>query len=151
MRRTVTGTMHHPAPPGDVFPLICPVREREWLEGWNPEVVHTASGTAEPGCVFTTTGPEGELSVWTMSRHDERDGVVEFVVVTAGLHVMTLEIALRPEPTGTLASWRRTFTALTSAGERAIAAIDDEQHGRRIAHLEASINHYIRTGAMLRA
>ncbi len=143
--------MHHPAPPDRVFPLLCPVRERDWLEGWDPTIVYTASGFAEPGCVFTTLGSGGVLDVWTMSRHDRQEGSVEFVVVAAGLYVMKLDIALRPEAGGTLAGWRRTFTALTHEGERAIVEMDEGQNGRRIAHMEASINHYLRTGAMLRA
>ncbi len=151
MRRTMEGTTRHPAPPGAVFPLLCPVRERDWLEGWDAKIVYSESGVAEPGCVFTTAKPEGVLDVWAVSRHDLREGIVEFVVVSTGLYVMTLEIALRPEPEGTSSVWRRTFTALTPEGERAIAAMEDDQHGQRIAHLEASINHYLRTGSMLRA
>jgi hypothetical protein len=150
-RRTVEGTMRHPAPPERVFPLLCPVREREWLEGWNPTIVYTASGVAEPGCVFTTVGPEKAPDVWTVSRHDAREGAVEFTVVATGLYVMKLDIVLRAEAEGTRAVWRRTFTALTPDGDRTIAAMDDAAHARKIAHLEASINHYIRTGAMLRA
>ena len=150
VRRTMQGTMRHPVPLGTVFPLLCPVREREWLEGWDPTIVYTESGVAEPGCVFTTTDPGGALNVWTVSRHDPREGVVEFVVATR-LYVMKLDIALQPESAGTRAVWRRTFTAVTPEGERAIAAMDEHQHARRIAHLEASINHFLRTGSMLRA
>ena len=101
--------------------------------------------------MFTTVGPESVLDVWTVSRHDRQKGSVEFVVVATGLYVMKLDIELRPEAGGTLAAWRRTFTALTPEGERAIVAMDERQNARRIAHLEASINHFLRTGAMLPA
>ena len=37
-----------------VFPLLCPVREAEWIDGWNPIVVLTQSGYAEQDCVFVT-------------------------------------------------------------------------------------------------
>ncbi|HET7731794.1 MAG TPA: hypothetical protein VFK48_17360, partial [Usitatibacter sp.] len=40
--------------PGQVFPLLCPVREADWIEGWDPGIVITASGVAERDCVFTT-------------------------------------------------------------------------------------------------
>jgi hypothetical protein len=150
-RRTMEGTTRHPAQPDEVFPLLCPVREREWLAGWDPTIAYSESGVAEPGCVFTTVGPEGALHVWTVSRHDRQAGIVEFVVVATGLYVMKLDIVLQPEAESTLAVWRRAFTALTPAGERAIAALDGGHHDRRIAHLEASINHYPRTGSMLRA
>ncbi len=32
------------APPEEVFELLCPVRERDWVEGWAPKVVWTQSG-----------------------------------------------------------------------------------------------------------
>jgi hypothetical protein len=34
------------APPDRVFPLLCPVRERDWLEGWEADMVYSASGVA---------------------------------------------------------------------------------------------------------
>src|SRR6266481_7636473 len=40
------------APPAKVFPLLCPVREAEWAEGWLPELVISSSGIAEGDCVF---------------------------------------------------------------------------------------------------
>lgn len=151
-RRSIrVGTMHHPAPRSAVFALLCPVREREWLEGWAADIVYSESGAAEPGCVFTTVGPEGVLDVWTISRHDPAAGIVEFVVVATGLYVMLLEVGLEDEGDGTRALWRRTFTALSAAGERAMDAIDHAHHRRRLAHLEASINHFLATGMMLRA
>lgn len=47
------------APPARVFPLLCPVREADWLEGWGEivEMVHSDSGLAEDGCVFLTRPP----------------------------------------------------------------------------------------------
>ena len=59
--------MHHPEGAEQRFPLLCPVREREWLAGWNPTIVHTKSGVAEPGCGFVTIGPEGVVDAWTAS------------------------------------------------------------------------------------
>ena len=42
------------APPDRVFPLLCPVREAEWIDGWQPVLVLTLGGFAEADCVFTT-------------------------------------------------------------------------------------------------
>ena len=39
------------APPEVVFPLLCPVREYEWLEDWTCEMVFSESGVAEEDCV----------------------------------------------------------------------------------------------------
>ena len=55
-------TQHLGAPPTEVFPLLCPVREAEWVKDWRPRLVLSDSGFAEPDCVFITPGiPEDAL------------------------------------------------------------------------------------------
>ena len=34
-------------PPREVFPLLCPVREAEWIPGWNPRLVASFSSPSE--------------------------------------------------------------------------------------------------------
>jgi len=53
-RATQTYKQQLSASPGEVFPLLCPVRETEWADGWLPERVITSSGVAERDCVFIT-------------------------------------------------------------------------------------------------
>ena len=53
-RVTRTYTQQLVAEPSKVFPLLCPVREADWVDGWDPLVVLTQSGVAEPECVFVT-------------------------------------------------------------------------------------------------
>ena len=47
-------TQNIQAPPSKVFPLLCPVREIEWVVGWNPLLVVSKSGFAELDCLFVT-------------------------------------------------------------------------------------------------
>jgi hypothetical protein len=54
-RVTRTYTQNLVGAPIAVFPLLCPVREADWIDGWSPPLVVTNSGVAEPDCVFTTT------------------------------------------------------------------------------------------------
>ena len=44
------------ASPEIVFPLLCPVREAEWLDGWEFTMIYSVSGSMEKGAVFST-GP----------------------------------------------------------------------------------------------
>lgn len=46
------------APRALVFPLLCPVREREWLPGWQADIVHSTSGLVEEGCIFRSQAEE---------------------------------------------------------------------------------------------
>ena len=47
------------APPEKVFPLLCPVREEEWVPGWQGRVIYSQSGVAESSCVFATPNEDG--------------------------------------------------------------------------------------------
>jgi hypothetical protein len=150
-REVRESTMRLAGRPERVFPLLCPVREYDWIETWNAVLVHSDSGVAEKGCVFTTEDPHGPSSVWTVSRYEPAAWAIEFVVVTPGLLVTTLEVALEPDGDGTVARWRRTFTALSPAGERAISALAGPAYEARMERLERQLDHYLRAGEMLRS
>lgn len=45
------------ASPAEIFPLLCPVREYDWLESWRCEMVHTESVAAEEDCILRTELP----------------------------------------------------------------------------------------------
>ena len=45
--------------PGQIFPLLCPVREADWIPGWETDWVISNSGVAEPGCMFQTSPRPG--------------------------------------------------------------------------------------------
>jgi hypothetical protein len=42
-----TNTIQVEAPPEKVFPLLCPVREYDWVEPWKCEMIYTDSGFVE--------------------------------------------------------------------------------------------------------
>ncbi len=50
------------AAPARVFPLLCPVRETEWADGWLPDLVISSSGIAERDCIFITPDKPGKAS-----------------------------------------------------------------------------------------
>ncbi len=149
MRVVREAEMHLPAGPQRVFPLLCPVRETEWIPTWEARIVFTESGCAEAGCVFTTPSEHGGETVWTVSRYEPGAGIIEFVVVVPEVWVMKLDIALHAEGEGTRAEWRRTFTALSEAGARALAAMTPEASAAHAAGLEAQLAHYLTSGTAL--
>lgn len=143
-------THHIPRPAREIFPLLCPVREFEWLSGWHCTLVHSASGRAERGAVFLTEAPEEAPTVWTLSRHDPEAGVVEFVCVTPGSRVRVLEIALAAAAGGgTDLTWTHTFTTLGQAGEAFLAALTPEAYQRSLDFVTRSLDHFCRTGRQL--
>lgn len=140
------------APPERVFPLLCPVREAEWLDGWAYELIHSESGLAEEGCVFRTRWDDFPETVWMVTRHDALSGRVEFARVTAGLVATRLGLRLEPAPGGATALHVvYAHTPLSAEG----AAFVEAQYGEREFHgamawWEKSMNHFLATGRTLR-
>lgn len=71
VRATRSFTKRLVAAPSAVFPLPCPVREADWIEGWDPISGLSASGVAEVDCACTT-GASPSSAIWHVTRH-ERD------------------------------------------------------------------------------
>ncbi len=154
MKTTHSYTQRIEAPPGQVFPLLCPVRESEWLAGWREivAVIHSDSGVAEEGCVFRTAPPGQPETVWMVTRHDPAEGVVEFVRFTAGLVVTHLRIDVAQAPNGTSSvAIRYTFTPVSEAGAAFVRENHSEDAFRRsMVWWQDSMNHWLRTGEILR-
>jgi len=83
------------APAAALFPLLCPVREYEWIEGWTCRLLHTASGLVEPGCVFVTDRADGPTT-WVTVEHDPRARTVAFVRVTPERRAVHMRLRVEP-------------------------------------------------------
>jgi len=151
--RTYTQTIQ--ARPDEVFPLLCPVREAEWLDGWAEtyELIHSASGVAEEGCVFQTWSPDWPTTTWMVTRHDATTREVEFVRVTEGLFATRLRLGVQAarERRSTV-SIEYIHTPLNEAGR---AFLDTHYHEAAfqedMAWWERSMNHWLDRGEILRA
>lgn len=143
------------APPDRVFPLLCPVRETEWLEGWGDglEILHSRSGLAEEGCVFRKTTPDGPETVWMITRHDADARAVEFVRVTTGLAATRLRIRVEnTEDESSRVHIEYTATPLGDRGRAFLAeTFSETAFEQNMRGWETSMNHWLRTGQLLRA
>lgn len=149
-RKIVSHVMQLAAAPGDVFPLLCPVREYEWIDVWQCEMIHSASGVAEAGAVFRTAFPQdGPPDVWVISRY-EPPRVIEFVRVNA-LRTIHYAIHLESEAAGhSRWRWTQTLTGLNAEGNALIAAVDAADFAQKIDAITSRLAHFLATGTMLR-
>lgn len=138
--------------PERVFPLLCPVREAEWLDGWRCEMIHSESGVAEDGCVFRTEGGDSPETVWMVSRHCAPEGRVEFVRVTTGLVASRLRIQLeRASGDATSVHIGYIHTPISPAGSAFIEShYSQPEFERAMVWWEKSMNHFLATGQILR-
>jgi hypothetical protein len=133
-------------PPDAAFPMLCPVREVEWVSEWDPYVVFSNSGVAEPDCVFVTRDGENE-SIWVITHHDPESYRLEMVKITPGLTAAKLEFAL--EADGEKASKMHvaySHTALSREGRKFVADFDEERWAGFMDKMGRELNHYLGSG-----
>ena len=132
------------APRDVVFPLLCPVREAEYLSDWKAEILYSKSGVAEEGCIFRTPNPGGEPSIWTIRVHDEAGGLIEFVIVTPESRVSILVVELRDAPDrATDVTFTYTHTAIGDPGRAFIAEFTEERFLEKMTGFEDSLNEFL--------
>jgi hypothetical protein len=154
-RITRTWTQTIEASADRVFPLLCPVREEEWLDGWRDhyELIYSESGLAEDGCVFRTMPPERPETIWMITKHDPVAKAVEFVRVTPGLVATRLNIDVEAVSTGSSrVHIRYTHTPISGTGAEFVSETHSEENFERdMLWWQDSMNHWLRTGETLRS
>jgi len=129
--------------PADVFPLLCPVREREWTEGWDPLSVYSTSGFAESDCIFTT-GEENPESFWVITDFDPRHYRLGIVKVTPGMTVARITICLSENESGnTDAEVSYMYTAISPDGEEFVKGYSQEFFDGFMQFSESALNNFL--------
>jgi hypothetical protein len=144
VRRSYTQTIN--SSPDKVFPLLCPVREKEWVQGWDPELVITESGFAEKDSIFVTKHGD-EKSYWIITRYDPVNYEIEMHIINPDITVGKLEIKLhKDKDEKTKADVSYTYTSLSSEGNRFISNYTEEKYINFMRTWEEEINHYLLMG-----
>ncbi|MDH4261119.1 MAG: hypothetical protein OEW16_12580 [Gammaproteobacteria bacterium] len=149
-RVTHTYTQRLVAPPAAVFPLLCPVREADWIDGWSPLLVLSHSGLAEPDCVFVTDSRPYD-AVWFITRHEPERGFVEMIKVTPDVTACKVTIQVRAAGAGSEADVTYSHTSLGPQGDLFVASFTAEFYVQFMREWEDRINHYLTHGTALRA
>ncbi|HEV2399918.1 MAG TPA: hypothetical protein VGS27_23455 [Candidatus Sulfotelmatobacter sp.] len=151
------------ASPDRVFPLLCPVREADWIPGWRYKLIYSDSGVAELGCIFTTQDPvvesekyssrsavrdAGSLeTTWICTDYDPAAFRIAYVWIKPG-HVATeLWIQLTAAGNGATSSHIRfRYTGLSPEGNREVESYDRKWFEAKMRGWETAINHYLSRG-----
>jgi len=136
--------------PEVVFPLLCPVREADWLEDWEYTMIYSESGLAERGCIFSTKFNQDKSTYWYISVYDIESKNIEFVRITDKEVAVKINIHLDDNYDGTTTSTiSYEYTALTEKQNDWIEKESDKYFTEMMVEWEKSINHYIITGEKL--
>jgi hypothetical protein len=143
-RQTINAT------PEKVFPLLCPVREAEWLDGWQYAMIYSESGLVEEGAVFRTPH-EGEAdTVWIVTKHDPGRRQVEFTRFTHASRICVLRIAVSPKAeNSSIVDISYTYTATAPDGNAFIESLTEPVFVEAVSFWEQSMNHFLATGKKL--
>ena len=152
-------SQHVRAEPATIFPLLCPVREFDWILTWDCEIVYTETGLAEEGCVFQTGMPRessvrelqsaGGTDTWVISRYLPAKGI-SFIRVNP-LRTIRYDIGLESDGEGaTTLTWEQEVTALNEEGDRHVRALRQEDFTIQIKTVEKMLQHYLETGEALK-
>jgi hypothetical protein len=129
--------------PEDIFPLLCPVREKEWAVGWDPLQVFTTSGFAETDCVFTT-GEDKPEAVWVITNFDTVNHKLEIVKVTPGMTVGRITVALSKNGAGyTDAEVVYMYTAISTNGENFVRGYTEDFFKEFMKYSESTLNSFL--------
>ena len=149
-RRTRTYRQTIDAAPEKVFPLLCPVREAEWLDGWRYRMIYTASGLVEDGAVFNTPQVGDEDTVWLVTRYDPKSYEIDFARFTPNSRTCLLSIAVTSKDEHrSYVNVSYTYTALTPAGNDFIDDFTEEAFLAAVTFWERSMNCFLKTGKRL--
>lgn len=157
-------TQNNCAAPEEVFPLLCPVREADWLPGWRFQLIYSDSGVAELGCIFTTPNspvnpteaaseqkPGGASeSTWMVVDYDPGAFRIAYVWINPGMIATDLRIRLaRVGGDMTQTHIRYRYTGLSPEGNHEIESYNRQWFEKRMRGWETAINHYLKTGKMI--
>jgi hypothetical protein len=145
------------AVPDIVFPLLCPVAEHQWIDGWSCTLVYTKSGVNEEGCIFKEgmTGPalvgKAIRSTWVTNRWDPENHAIQFVIFSGDSAVVRYTVVLKAiGGSGTVALMDFEFTALDEES----SSLDEGEIRTRLlavaAFISKSLKHYCETGKILK-
>jgi hypothetical protein len=132
-----------------IFPLLCPTREYDWLDGWGCELLYSRTGVAEMDCIFKTVFIANKTSTWVVDVYQPNEKIQFCIIIEGG--IIRNSITLHEKPDGTtIVTFYWTITAFNEAGYGFLKEVSIENFQIIVKGTERMINHYLDTGEMLR-
>ena len=147
IKKTVSWTTPVEGTPNDIFPLLCPVREYDWISDWGCTMVRSDSGFNELHCVFETSFDPIGKETWITVRY-EPNARIEFVRHGDNWLVHYI-IALAQTESGTNITWTMHMVGLTATGNEHVTGMTNEQFSGIMQRLGTSLQHYLTHGECL--
>ncbi|MCG8435425.1 MAG: hypothetical protein MJA83_15490 [Gammaproteobacteria bacterium] len=116
-RKEVSHSFVIEGPVDQVFGLLDPVSERDWVDDWDPAPVFPEELSRDAGTVFTLER-DGRTAVWTVLRHEPTQHVAEYLIAEPEYQHRWIYVSCSGETENTTrVSVRYVVTALSDAGQ----------------------------------
>jgi hypothetical protein len=152
LSRTATITLDGPFE--QVFPLFGPIREKEWAEGWDPQIVLLETDNIEKHMVFQThphLDDEQGMFTWTVSAYNPAEGFIEYTVFAeTRLWWISIKCRQRSDKASCEAEIAYTYVGLNQNGNELNRLALAAMYKHDLKDWEHAINHYLDTGSLLR-
>ena len=132
----VHGTMEQ------VFPLLCPEREHDYIPHWNADILWSKSGYAEEGAVFKT-GDE----VWIITNHEINKNI-SFVRYNPDV-VTKLNIDVVENDGVVKSVWTQSHVSTSTEGVSKVNEMKQEEYSKMIDSLRIMMQYYLLKGKMI--
>ncbi len=126
----------------EVFPLLCPEREHDWIPGWNADILWSVSGLAEEGAVFRAGGQTWIIDTYEVNKK------IGFVYFNPDM-VTRLTINIETGSDHTKMLWTHSRTGLTEKGNAGVESMTQEAYSGSVKGMEAMMTYYLMTGNMI--
>lgn len=135
------------APVEDVFPLLGPIREYDWIPGWEADMIWSESGFAEEGAIFQTALHGDVEETWVISQYEPMEKI-GFVRYNPSI-VTRLSIELTAGNGHTQFIWTQSQVAMDQNGNGHLGTVNQEDFSTNIKNLELMLNYYLDSGEMI--
>ena len=125
---TQVRSFHLDAPVARVFPLFTALGEKQWAQGWEPELL---SGSEERGSVFRTLHGDRE-AIWIVVDYRPAQGRVSYARLVQGSNMGLVDVQCSAVSGGTEVTVRYTLTGVNSQGQAFVTEFLDPGHYSRM-------------------
>ena len=133
----------------EVFPLLGPVRESDWIPGWEADLIWSESGFAEEGAIFQTALHGDVKETWVISQYEPMEKIV-FVHYNPTV-VTRLSIEFTDGGDHTQLIWSESKTAMDKIGYDYLGTLTQEHYSTNINNFATMLSYFLETGEMIDA
>ena len=127
--------------PEEVFPLLCLVRESEWLPHFKAKVIYSSTGVSEEGAIFQTTRDDEPIT-WIITKYNP-NSLIEMMYIIPDTKIVRINIQLeKHDKRHTKTRIRYTHTGLTEKGNAEVEKFTEERFNHQMENWEKAINFY---------